>query len=205
MREIIAGREPAKIKLLDIGCSTGNLLRHLHRTFPTLSLTGGDVAESSIDHARRDPELACVHFDVMDIRSLPNGFDIVTVNAVLYMMSDDDFRASLSSIARSLNPGGSVIVFDLFHALNQRLTIIEKTPALPSGECISMWPTADVAAWAIDAGLIEALFRPFDIGIDLPRHTERELCTYTVKTADGQRMSFRGALFQPWCHMTAGK
>src|SRR5882672_9444997 len=44
--------------LLDIGCSTGNLLRHIKRAFPALALTGGDLAESSLTIARADRELA---------------------------------------------------------------------------------------------------------------------------------------------------
>ena len=43
IREAAAGR-PAR--LLDIGCSTGNLLRHIRRLVPGLDLHGGDLAAS---------------------------------------------------------------------------------------------------------------------------------------------------------------
>jgi hypothetical protein len=32
-----------------------------------------------------------------------------------------------------------------------------------------------------------------------------DLNSYTVKTETGDRLLFRGALYQPWCHMIAHK
>ena len=41
---------------------------------------------------------------------------------------------------------------------------------------------------------------------DLPRPTEeKDVTSYTEHTKDGRRLSFRGSLFQPWCHVTAKK
>ena len=40
-------------ELLDIGCSTGNLLLHLKRLAPSVNMTGGDLALSSIEEAFR--------------------------------------------------------------------------------------------------------------------------------------------------------
>ena len=36
------------LELLDIGCSTGNLLRHLKRNIPNIKLTGGDLLPETI-------------------------------------------------------------------------------------------------------------------------------------------------------------
>src|SRR6185437_12434951 len=54
---IVAEHTGGKGKLLDIGCSTGNLLLHLRRAFPGLVLYGGDLAQSSIDEAAANLEL----------------------------------------------------------------------------------------------------------------------------------------------------
>ena len=46
LRDVIAKYEKKDkpLRLLDVGCSTGNLLLHLKYHFPELDLTGGDLA-----------------------------------------------------------------------------------------------------------------------------------------------------------------
>src|SRR5690242_5442254 len=62
--ETLARRDPASApaRLLDIGCSTKNLLLHVKRAFPKLSLTGADLAEASLAQCRENPELAGIAF-----------------------------------------------------------------------------------------------------------------------------------------------
>jgi SAM-dependent methyltransferase len=55
------GRRP---HLLDIGCSTGNLLAHLRKAYPTVELTGGDLSELSIAECKGNPMLAGATFEV---------------------------------------------------------------------------------------------------------------------------------------------
>jgi 2-polyprenyl-3-methyl-5-hydroxy-6-metoxy-1,4-benzoquinol methylase len=64
IREVVAKRGDLgrPLRLLDIGCSTGNLLLHLKRQLPNLALTGGDLAESSLDECRGNPELVGIDF-----------------------------------------------------------------------------------------------------------------------------------------------
>ena len=81
-RLIVADRP---LHLLDIGCSNGNLLRHLKREIPALRLTGAELFPEMVDQCRGDPTLSGVDFAVMDVRDLPAGptFDIVVTNALL--------------------------------------------------------------------------------------------------------------------------
>lgn len=82
-----------RLRLLDVGCSTGNLLLLVKRIFADLELSGGDLALSSLDKCRSNPELSGIEFKVMDLLKLPAEiYDIVIVNAVLYMMDDDQFE-----------------------------------------------------------------------------------------------------------------
>lgn len=197
----------SKAKLLDIGCSTGNLLLHLHRAMPELELTGGDLAESSLEAARGIPELAGVQFETLSILDLPPtaSFDIVVVNAVLYMMTDEQFEAALASIHRTLVPGGALIIYDFFHPFPQRIAINEKSDSHPDGLSITFRPDELVGGWLRKHGFDKIVFSPFTLPIDMPKSDAPGLPTYTVKTADGARLPFRGALFQPWCHMSAEK
>lgn len=210
VRDILRSRDPAKgpLRLLDIGCSTGNLLLHLKRLLPELQLTGGDLAESSLAECRVNPDLEGIAFQALDALDLPRDvrYDVITVNAVLYMMLDEQFEGALRSIAGALETGGTLIAFDFFHRFEQDLTINEVSKTHPNGLRLRFRPMARAKEALHAAGLESPVFRPFTLPIDLPRNPDdSELITYTVVTADGLRMPFRGILFQPWCHLTARK
>jgi hypothetical protein len=131
---------------------------------------------------------------------------VITVNAVLYMMTDAQFGHSLRSLAGALAPGGTMIAFDFFHPFDQDLTIMEVSKTHPNGLRLRFRPIARATAALRAAGFDNAVFRPFTLPIDLPRRDDpSELVTYTVPAADGRRLPFRGTLFQPWCHLSAEK
>jgi SAM-dependent methyltransferase len=172
-----------------------------------MELVGADLAESSLEECRRNPELAGVRFEKRDLFKLPaNGdFDIIVVNAVLYMMTDAQFELALDSIRRALTPRGAVLMFDFFHEFNQHVAILEKTDSHPEGLPISFRPRTLVMDWLGKHGFSEVQFVPFTLPMDLPKSNAPGLPTYTVKTSDGIRLPFRGTLFQPWCHLIAVK
>lgn len=210
VRDIVARRDAAgaPLRLLDIGCSTGNLLLHLKRLVPGLALTGGDLAKSSLASCRANPDLAGIDFRVLDLLALPSKprYDVIAVNAVLYMMTDEQFERALRSLAGALEPEGTMIAFDFFHPFEQDLTIIEASKTHPDGLRLRFRPISRATATLQAAGFENAVFRPFTLPIDLPRHQDpSELITHTVRAADGRRLPFRGTLFQPWCHLSAEK
>ena len=209
--QMVAARARAAgrpLRLLDVGCSTGNLLGHLRAAFPAFTLVGGDLAESSLSTCRENPRLAGVEFKRLDILRLPTDerYDVITVNAVLYMMDDEQFVGALESLAGALATGGTLIVFDFFHGFPQDVSIIEVSQSHPHGLRLR-FRRMDVVSQQLErAGFTALDFRPFDLPIDLPPHPDAaQLITYTVPTADGRRLPFRGTLFQPWCHLAAVK
>ena len=200
-------RESASVSLLDIGCSTGNLLLHLKKAFPEISLTGGDLAESSLDLCRRDPALTDIVFERMDIMALPQArFDIVVVNAVLYMFDQAQYELALASIASSLRAGGCAIIYDFAHEFGQDIEILEKTDSHPDGLRLCFRPMTKIQASMAKAGFSAVAFQPFELPIDLPRPADdNAIITYTRTDDQQQRMAFRGTLYQPWCHIVARK
>lgn len=193
-------------RLLDIGCSTGNLLLHLKRLMPELDLTGGDLANSSLQECRANPELKGIRFEEMDLLNLPQtgSYDIVAINAVLYMMEDAQFETALKNVAGILKPGGCMIVFDFFHPYPQDLHIIEVSKSHPDGLRLRFRPMSLANKILAAAGFTDPVYRPFTLPIDLPPSGgEGDLITYTVPAQDGRRLPFRGTIFQPWCHLTA--
>lgn len=195
-------------RLLDIGCSTGNLLRHLRRAFPQIALSGGDLSDLQVEACQKDPGLGGIAFRKMDIQALPESeYDLITANAILYGFDDAGFQDSIASIGRALKQGGSLIAFDYFHPWKQEISIIERSGSLPDGHPLHFRSYASTRKALEGGGFRDIDFRPFSIPIDLPKpDLGTDLMeTYTVPTTDGQRLLFRGAIAQPWCHLVAIK
>jgi len=206
--EAVAGRE--RPKLLDVGCSTGNLLAHLSRRFDhtQIDLVGGDVSPSSLDVARQAaPYAELRHMNILDMRC-PGEFDIIVANAVTYHFTDEEYGIALANIARSLKPRGISLAFEWAHDEPwQHLAIKEITPAHLQGVMLYSRPQAWIETATKKAGFAHVEFRPFNIPIDLPR-TRREdgaVNTHTIKLSDGRRLSMRGEIYQPWCFVMAMK
>ena len=49
-------------------------------------------------------------------------------------------------------------------------------------------------------------FHPFEMPIDLEKPApDEDVVSYTVTSQESERMTFRGVIFQPWCHVIATK
>jgi SAM-dependent methyltransferase len=208
--ELIRGATQGRpASLLDIGCSTGNLLRHVRRLLPELRLTGADLSQSAVEKCRADPGLADISFGVFDMLDLsPAGrFDVIVANAVTVYFDWPDYRKAIASVFAALEPGGSYLAFEWLHPFSvQDLTIIETNDWNPEGLKLCFRPIPKVETLLREIGFASVEFRPFELPIDLPfPGHDADVVTYTRKDERGHRMAFRGALYQPWCHMIARK
>ena len=71
-------------KLLDIGCSTENLLGQLAVAFPHVNLIGGDMSDSALAEAHRFfPSLSFRRLNMLEL-PYEGEFDIIVANAVTY-------------------------------------------------------------------------------------------------------------------------
>lgn len=193
--------------LLDIGCSTGNLLLHIKRAFPSLSLTGGDFTDASLDQARANPDLAGVEFKHMDIRDIQGRYDMITANAVAFFLDWPDYERAIKSIAAALTPGGRYFAWEFLTPHNQDLQITERCVSHPDGLTFWFRPYRRVMRILDAAGFEDIEFHPFAMPLDLPEPADKEgdTISYTKQLDTGERLSMRGALSQPWCHLTARK
>jgi SAM-dependent methyltransferase len=192
--------------VLDLGCSTGNLLRLLAKTLPGARLAGGDLMQEALDECRSANDLADVRFDRLDALQLPyqEEFDAITLNVVAFVFSNEEFAQAVKSIYSALAPGGTLVVFDFFHPHNQDLAIRETTGLHPEGITLHFRPYRLAQATLESAGFADVSFRPFEIPLDLAATDEHDgMTSYTRRDEHGQRMVFRGALAQPWCHLVA--
>jgi SAM-dependent methyltransferase len=209
VRRIVTETGRDSLRVLDVGCSTGNLLMHLRRNLPRLELTGGDLMAYVVEECRANDKLQGIHFELMDILDIPSArpFDVIIANAVLYLFEDEQLDRIVGSVAKALGSGGHFLAFDFCHDYPQRIQIIEKSSSHPEGLPIHFRP-AEAFTRAFSAhGFSGAEYHPFRIGIDLhpSRNPGEELNTFTRQTTSGERLLFRGALFQPWCHIVARK
>ena len=194
-----------RLKLLDIGCSSGNLLHHLRNRLPHLQYAGADVFPSIIERCSENPRLAGIDFHVLDVRKFdkfPSSFDFVTVNAVLHRFDRATLVASLKNIANTLVPDGVLYLFEFCHEFRQNIVIDERQLTHPEGARLHIWSKDEFDAILSEAGLSRGQYSPFEIDIDLPRPTQQDdMTTYTVNTVEGGRLQFRGSLLMPWCHI----
>lgn len=203
------------MRLLDVGCSTGNLLKHLRNAFPDLIFTGSDLAETFVKGCQNDPELDDIGFEVQDILNLPQDkkYDIIIANAVAVYFDEAEYCRTAQSVANALSDTGTYLAFEWLHPFDQDLQIIEKSRSHPNGLKIHFRPFEFVNNAFVSAGFSKVRFHPFEIPIDLARderHGDNEdgfedLNSFTVRTESSKRIIFRGVLSQPWCHMEATK
>ena len=206
----MAGRAP---RILDIGCSTGNFLRHLRRVMPGAELVGGDLMTPVVEQCRRDPALQGIQFDEMDVLDIPSGqpFDVITANAITYLFEPETYRKCCLSLGKALRPGGYFIGYELTCPGTEQRRITEPSAWHPNGLTLWLRSEMSVADTLRDAGFSHVTVEPFDIPIDLPRpapgsKAEASFETYTIREAGtGRRLMFRGTLYQPWAHIRARK
>ena len=93
---------------LDVACGTGRHLEFLRRRFETV---GVDASAAMLRIARRRlPGVPLVRADMRNFR-LGRRFDVVSClfGAIGHLTTKRDLRATFTSFARHLNPGGVVI------------------------------------------------------------------------------------------------
>lgn len=99
---------PGRHRILELGVGGGNNLSHLTGDFDAVAV---DLAPAMIEQARRlNPG---VELHVGDMRSVRLGrtFRAVLIHdAIGYMLTEDDLRATLATAAAHLEPGGVLVM-----------------------------------------------------------------------------------------------
>lgn len=97
------------IKILDVGCGTGEITRRLAQHYPEATLTGMDILESNLVFARRDSaELSGrVSYEQGDAFKLQNEDASIDLLVCRHMsQAVPDFTLVLAEFTRVLKPGG---------------------------------------------------------------------------------------------------
>ena len=97
------------IRILDLGCGTGEITRRLAERYPAATLTGVDILEGNLALARRDStafgdRIGYEQGDAFALRYEDASFDLVVCRHMSQAVPD--FPLVLAEITRVLKPGG---------------------------------------------------------------------------------------------------
>jgi precorrin-6B methylase 2 len=162
--------------LLDVGGGLGTFALACCRRFERLRATVVEhprvvpLVRRAVKNARMEKRVQVISRDIVK-EPLPPGFDLVLISNVCHGQGIRENRALLKSAYRGLNPGGRIVVRDVF--MNRARTD-PKWGALfsvalllhtPSGRCYAL---DEVCGWLHQAGFseIEAPFRSSPLSFD---------------------------------------
>lgn len=116
LRTHAAGRDVAALRLLEVGCGSGdNLLELLRLGFAPQHLAGIELLRERFEAARaRLPAGVALQLgDAAQAAVAPGSLDLVLQSTVFSSLLDDAFQARLAdAMWRMLKPGGAVLWYD---------------------------------------------------------------------------------------------
>jgi SAM-dependent methyltransferase len=201
-----------EFRLLDVGCSSGNLLFHIKSLFPDFYLSGFDLDSNAITSCKLDSKLKGIKFTAgscLEMGHLSSeNFNIIILNAVVLHLNDEKFEKTIFEVSKILDRGGSLMMFDFFNPFDQEIEIIERSSyGSLSGVPLFFKSYKYTKSVLLKAGFDKIEFNPFLMPFDLPlkKDNHHDLSTYTISTEKRDRISMRGTVSQPWCHLYATK
>lgn len=95
--------------VLEIGCGTGSLTRHLLERYPQAQLDITDISPAMLDAARQSVDVEHVNWKVMDGENpnLNQTYDLIIANMAFQWF--EDLPAALERLKTHLNPGGQIL------------------------------------------------------------------------------------------------
>ena len=115
LREVFAGRDQRKLKLLDIGCGTGRFISSVKQVWPRLPTLGLDMSEHYIRHAKRQLKRWALktRFIVGKAEAIPlpdSSQDAVTSIFLFHELPPKIRRRVFTECVRVLKPGGRLVL-----------------------------------------------------------------------------------------------
>ncbi|MBL7069735.1 MAG: methyltransferase domain-containing protein [Candidatus Omnitrophica bacterium] len=103
----------SKIKILDVGCGTGELAHNLARDFSKAEIYGVDISETMIKKAIAKKGKDNIKFEAGDVEDLPykdSLFDIIACSHSFHHYLNKD--KAMTEMYRVLKPDGRLMIID---------------------------------------------------------------------------------------------
>jgi len=164
------------IRVIDLGCGTGAVARHIKDSFPAAEITCVDIAENMLEMAKLKLSTGpSIRYQLADFRSyeFDEKYDAVVSSLALHHLEDEEKKPFYGKIFKSLNSGGIFYNADIIFGSDSHLQeqYMEKWKDfmrrhVPSDEIENKWiprhyeedrPTTLMAqlAWLEDIGFSE--------------------------------------------------
>jgi ubiquinone/menaquinone biosynthesis C-methylase UbiE len=116
LHEAFAGRDPRRLRFLDVGCGTGRFLDSFKQAWPRLPALGIDMSEAYITEAGRHLKRWCwIKFIIANGEAIPLGDesqDAVTSVFMFHELPPKVRRVVFRELARVLKRGGRLVLVD---------------------------------------------------------------------------------------------
>ena len=179
----------SKVKIIDIGCATGELIYFLKTKFKNANFYGLDVHPKLIKYAKKDPDLRDVDFSVGNIVDSPKKnhfkkFDVVLFIAVHSIW--DDIDVWFSNLKKYAKKGASIYIFGLFNPNPIDTFVKIRRSGSKSKNLEPGWNLISIQTYKRyfkSKNIKKYKFYPWEIKIKIPMNKNDLMRSYTQKTS----------------------
>lgn len=181
--------------MVDIGCATGDFLSYLSGLYPEAKLSGLDVMDELLEHARREvPGVTFENANIYTGEHLPKEtYDVIFLNGVHSIF--DDLKPWITNLLSLCSENGRVYVFGNFNPSDVDLLVKARYSTLDESKPwqlgFNLWSKKTMELYLDEIGA-DYRFYDFEIGIDLGKHPDDPFRSWTFKAAEDKRMIVNG-------------
>lgn len=196
-KEIAKDFKQDTFKMVDIGCETGSFLFFLRSLHANAELIGMDILPELLERVNTEQNMKTVLGDISNAGTYKDKMtelkdcDFVTMLSVLSIF--DDFKPIIQNALQFLKENGILYIFGFFNPENLDIIIRSK---YADRKCDwergwNYFSIYSLKKWCDEIGC-DVEFIPFHIGIDIPKHDNDPLRSWTVNIGDGEKMILNG-------------
>ena len=193
-------------KLVNLCAANGNLLHFLKKHLSGWQFLGLETSRLLVDH-ESTASLTTDNLRVEHCESYASGaslhpgeFDV----AVHWMrlLHFSDWKEHIAAATKLVRPGGHVLVSSLFNHHDVDLPTVLQDWSVPAcrdgyGMQYNTFSGPEVLRHCVAQGFQSATLTPLEFPFDIPRRPNG-FGTYTVKSAEGERLQISGGVLMHW-------